>query len=137
GDYTLYSALPAPNKKQMITAGTRVKISAFEQVYTEVALSDADVNLFSNIDRKDDKGFAVKSGIVSNRELKSLDGYKLNSLAELEYNSATFSFIDRYRDIEFDRDWSLPQQDMDIAAAEKLFTAQVEAIKDSENVVAY
>src|SRR5690606_348326 len=111
GDYTFHSVLPAPNKKQMITAGTRIKVSAFEQVYTEVALSDTDVNLFSDADRSEDKGFAVKSGVVSNRELKSLEGYKLNSLAELEYNSATFSFIDRYRDIEFDRDWSLPQQD--------------------------
>src|SRR5690554_2295747 len=137
GDYTFHSILPAPNKKQMMTAGTRIKVGAFEQVYTEVALSDTDVNLFSDADRSEDKGFAVKSGVVSNRELKSLEGYKLNSLAELEYNSATFSFIDRYRDIEFDRDWSLLQQDLDIASVEKLFTAKVEAIKDSKNVAAY
>src|SRR5690606_40311863 len=95
---------------------TRIKVSAFEQVYTEVALSDTDANLFSDADRSEDKGFAVKSGVVSNRELKSLEGYKLNSLAELEYNSANFSFIDRYRDIEFDRDWSLTQQDLDIVS---------------------
>src|SRR5690606_13821486 len=33
GDYTINSPLPAPNKKQMITAGTRVKLGAFEEVY--------------------------------------------------------------------------------------------------------
>ena len=137
GDYSIYSALPAPNKKQMVTAGTRVRISAFEQVYTEVALSDADMNLFSNTNRKDDKGFAVKSGFISNRDMNWLEGYKLNSLAELEFNSAAFSFIDRYRDIEFDRDWSLTQEDLGTAAPEKLLTAQVEAIKNSENVAGY
>ncbi|MEX2593426.1 MAG: hypothetical protein WD426_11690 [Anditalea sp.] len=137
GNYSINSTLPAPNKKQMITAGTRVKLSAFEQVYAEVALSDNDVNLFSDLNGGDDKGYAIKSGFLSHRSLGWLKGYKLNSMAELEYNSANFSFIDRYRYIEFDRDWSLSQEDMELDAAERLMTAQVELVKDVDNLASY
>src|SRR5690606_34058821 len=125
GDYTINSPLPAPNKKQMITAGTRVKLGAFEEVYTEVAFSDSDDNLFSDLNRKNDKGFAVKSGFVSSRKPGRLQGYQLNSMAEFEYNSATFSFIDRYRYVELDRDWSMSQEDMELNAAEKFFKVQM------------
>lgn len=137
GDYTISSALPAPNKKQMITAGTRVKLSDYEQVYTEVAFSDNDINLFSDIDSKEEKGFAVKSGFQSNRNLNRLKEYKVKSIVELEYNSSNFSFIDRFRYIEFNRDWSLSQEDLDLKAPEKLLTAQTELVKDNDNVVSY
>jgi hypothetical protein len=137
GDYSIHSALPAPNKKQMITAGTKVKLNAFEQVYSEVAFSDTDMNLFSEIDSKDDKGFAIKTGIISSRKLDRLDDYQINSLAEVEYNSASFSFIDRYRSIEFDRDWALSPDHQAVNASERLVTAQMEAIKDADNQFAY
>ena len=137
GDYSIYSALPAPNKKQMITAGTKVKLNANEQVYSEVAFSDTDMNLFSEIDSEDDRGFAVKAGFISNRQLDWLKDYGLNSLAEVEYNSANFAFIDRYRSIEFDRDWALPQGYQAVNVSERLITAQVEAMKDVDNQFAY
>src|SRR5690606_13558744 len=60
GDFSLYSPLPVPNKKQMITAGAKVELSPSEHIYTEVALSENDLNLFSDIDQNQDKGFALK-----------------------------------------------------------------------------
>jgi hypothetical protein len=137
GDYTLYSPLPSPTQKQMITAGTRVKLSAYEQVYTEIAFSKNDVNLFSDINRNEEKGFAIKSGIQSSRNLKGLKDYQVNTMAELEYNSSHFSFIDRFRYIEFDRDWSLNQDERKIAAPERLLTAKMELVKDPHNVASY
>jgi len=138
GSYSILSPLPSPNKKQMLTAGTRVKLSAYEQVYTEMAFSNVDQNLFSAIDNEDNNGFAVKSGIISeNRPIEKLKGYRFRGLTEFEYNSNHFSFIDRLRYIEFDRDWSLTQQDILQAGNERIFTSQVELTKDIKNSFSY
>lgn len=137
GDYTLYSPLPAPSQKQMMTAGTRVKLSAHEEVYTEIAFSKNDVNLYSDINRDEEKGIAIKSGIQSSRKLNGLKEYQVNSMAELEYNSSNFTFIDRFRYIEFDRDWSLTQDDRQLTAPERLLTAKLELLKDPHNVASY
>lgn len=137
GDYSFYSALPAPNKKQMITLGTKVKLNSFEQIYAEIAFSDTDVNLFSDSSRKENKGLALKAGVSSHRKLTGLKGYHVNSLAEVEYNSSTFSFIDRFRSIEFDRDWNLSHEEVSVDAAEQFVTAQIEVAKNPENSASY
>src|SRR5690606_15306010 len=82
GDYSIYAALPSPNKIHTITARARVKINDFEQVYTELAFLDTDMNLFSQIDKEDDKGFAIKTGMVSARKIAWLEDYRVNSQAE-------------------------------------------------------
>lgn len=138
GSFSIRSPIPAPNKKQMITAGTQIKLSNFEKVYAEVALSDQDDNLFSELDNNNNKGYALKSGILSeNRKLKALKGYRMASSLELEYNSSNFSFIDRFRYIEFDRDWGLDAVAMEDRQAEKMAMASVEIAKDRHNLMAY
>ena len=138
GNFSIFSQLPAPNKKQMFTTGTRVKLNAYEQVYTEVAFSNSDQNLFSDINNETNRGFGVKSGIASeNRVLDGFKGYKFRALAEYEYNSAYFSFIDRLRFIEFDRDWSLNPEDALEAGHERIFNTQIELNKDINNSFSY
>jgi hypothetical protein len=138
GNYSILSPLPAPNKKQMFTTGAKVKLSAYEQVYTEMAFSSTDQNLFSEIDNENNNGFGIKSGFISeNRPLERLKGYKFNALTEFEYNSNNFSFIDRLRYIEFDRDWSLTQEDMLQAGHERIFNGGFEFNKDLHNQLSY
>ncbi|MCL6259712.1 hypothetical protein M3O96_11460 [Aquiflexum sp. TKW24L] len=138
GNYSNLSQLPAPNKKQMFTTGTRVKLNQYEQVYTEVAFSNSDQNLFSDIDSETNRGFGVKSGIISeNRMLNLFKDYKFRALAEYEYNSAYFSFIDRLRYIEFDRDWSLDPEDAIEVGHERIFNTQIELNKDIQNSFSY
>lgn len=138
GNFGIESPLPAPNKKQMFTAGSRVKLSLYEQVYTEVAFSQSDPNLFSEIGNEENQGFGIKSGFISeNRVLPILNGYKFRSLTEYEYNSAHFSFIDRLRYIEFDRDWSLQPQDVIDPGHERILNTQIEFSKDQDNHFSY
>ncbi len=136
GNYSLSSPLPAPNKRQMFTAGSRLKINSHEQVYTELAFSQVDQNLFSPLDNDDNSGFAIKSGILSEKR-KFRGDYVFRGMAELEYNSTHFSFIDRLRYIEFDRDWSLEPQDLNTPGYERLFNTQIEGIKDVDNQFLY
>lgn len=138
GRFSILSQLPAPNKRQMLTAGGRVKLSAHEQAYTEVAFSNTDNNLFSTLDNEDNTGFGIKSGISSeNRTFEKLEGYKFNALTEFEYNSVHFSFIDRIRYIEFDRDWSLNPEDLIEHGAERIFNTQFALEKDADRRLFY
>ncbi|EOZ92376.1 hypothetical protein A33Q_4469 [Indibacter alkaliphilus LW1] len=138
GNYSILSPLPAPNKRQMFTTGARVKLSAFEEAYTELAFSNRDDNLFSELDNETNQGFGIKSGVISeNRTFDKLKGYKFNALTEFEYNSSNFSFIDRLRYIEFDRDWSLTPEDAATAGHERIFNTQLEFQKDLNNLATY
>ncbi|PRY86207.1 hypothetical protein [Mongoliibacter ruber] len=138
GNYSILSPLPAPNKRQMFTTGARVKLSSHEEAYTEFAFSHRDDNLFSEIDNETNQGFGIKSGVLSqNRQFEKFKGYTLSAMTEYEYNSTNFSFIDRLRYIEFDRDWSLNPEDAQIAGHERIFNAQFEFQKDLNNLASY
>ena len=134
GNYSIVSQLPAPDKRSMLTAGTRIKITEHEKVYTEFALSSRDKNLFSTIDNEDNQGIAWKLGLESSkRQSKLLPGYELSGKTEFEYNSSNFNFIDRFRYIEFDRDWGITQEELRSAAAERFIQAGISATKDDSN----
>ena len=138
GNYSILTQLPAPNKKQMFTTGAKIKLNKYERVYTEVAFSNADQNLFSEIDNEINRGFGIKSGISSeNRVLDGFNNYRFNALTEFEYNATNFAFIDRLRYIEFDRDWSLSQEDMQDPGHERIFNTQFELNKDLHNLISY
>jgi hypothetical protein len=138
GDYSILTRIPAPDSKRMTTAGTRVKLGEHEKVYTEVALSSVDKNLFSSLDDEDNQGLGLKVGLQSeNRELGLFKGYRFQGLTEFEYNSTNFNFIDRFRYIEFDRDWGLTPEMLERAAAERFFLAQIGLEKDALNAFNY
>ncbi|MFC3415583.1 hypothetical protein [Algoriphagus hitonicola] len=134
GDYSILTQLPAPDGRSMLTAGTRVNLSDKDKVYTEFALSNRDQNLFSELDNEDNQGFAWKLGYESEqRDFNLLEGYKISGSTEMEYNSTNFNFIDRFRYIEFDRDWGLTNEMLSSAASERLFRAGVSLEKDPKN----
>ncbi|HSF53889.1 MAG TPA: hypothetical protein VLA71_09070, partial [Algoriphagus sp.] len=138
GDYSILTQLPAPDSKRMTTAGTRIKLGEFEKVYTEVALSSVDKNLFSTLDDDNNQGLGWKVGLQSeNRELGIFKGYRFKGLTEFEYNSTNFNFIDRFRYIEFDRDWGLSPEALEEPAAERFFLTQIGLEKDALNSFNY
>ncbi|MEB2777031.1 hypothetical protein SYJ56_17065 [Algoriphagus sp. D3-2-R+10] len=134
GDYSILSQLPLPDSKRMVTAGTRIKLNEHEKVYTELALSSVDNNLFSGSDDKDNQGLGMKVGLQSEgRESSLFKGYTMKGQTEYEYNSTYFNFIDRFRFIEFDRDWGLSPETLQNAAAEQFFRAGIGFEKDAHN----
>lgn len=138
GDYSILTQLPSPDSKRMTTAGTRVKLGEYEKVYTEVALSSVDKNLFSTVDDEDNQGLGWKVGLQSeDREFGIFKGYKFKGLAEFEYNSTNFNFIDRFRYIEFDRDWGITPEILEMPAAERFFLTQIGLEKDNKNTFNY
>lgn len=107
GGYSPNTPIVTPNSRQLMVGGMSTKLGRFETVFTELAASNQDKNLFSPLDQADNQGWAQKSGIRSEgRDVGFLTNYKWASELSYEWNHRYFRPIDRYRYIEYDRDWS-------------------------------
>ena len=138
GNYAPISKIPAPNKKEMITLGGGVDLTKYEKVYAEIAFSNNDLNLFSDLDDEDDHGFAIKSGIASvKRPIRFLRKYMLSANTDIEFDDANFNPIDRYRYIEFDRDWNYTPTDSSDQSADHILNAAISLEKDALNRLGY
>ncbi|PWL24589.1 hypothetical protein [uncultured Roseivirga sp.] len=138
GNYEPIAILNAPNQKSMVTLAGGVKLNKTDELQTEVAFSKNDVNLYSEQDSEDDDGLAYKvSHETEGRSVSFLPNYKLNSTLSYEYNSESFSFIDRLRYIEFDRDWSYNPEDFNQSFTENIFNAGFDLSKDASNNLSY
>ncbi len=112
GNYAPIRQLPAPNSKQLTNAGVRFSPNNHTNIFAETAFSKRDKNIFSEINSEDDKGNAFFVGIhTKERAFKNSlfrKNYKLSYGIDYELDSKDFEPIDRFRNIEFDRDWTLP-----------------------------
>jgi hypothetical protein len=107
GTYEAVRLIATPAKKQMLTLGGEFAVSEAESVFTELAFSERDANLFSPLDAADNRGTAWKAGYVNRgKKLAFLPAYEWVGGADVEYTSRYFTAIDRFRDVEYDRDWS-------------------------------
>ncbi|WP_375560539.1 hypothetical protein ACE193_23055 [Bernardetia sp. OM2101] len=112
GNFAPIRQLPAPNSKQLTNTGVRFSPNSTTSIFAEAAFSKRDKNIFSEIDSQDDKGNAFFVGIHT-KEKKFENGlfrknYKLSYGIDYELDNKNFEPIDRFRNIEFDRDWTLP-----------------------------
>lgn len=104
GNYQPARQVPLPISKQMTTIGVTQKISEHESVTQEVAVSNIDKNLYSSVDDDDNQAIAWMGNFsTEGREL--FPEYKLKSRLSWELDQRSFNPIDRYRSINFDRDW--------------------------------
>ncbi len=117
GNFAPIRLLIPPNQKQMLTAAAAYRISKTQRIFAEVAWSNNNRNLFSTISTDQTQGNALKIGwqnqkqIIKNKLLNKLlggDSLWLDYQVDYEQDSKNFSPIDRFRFIEFDRDWAAP-----------------------------
>ncbi len=99
--------VPLPNSRQLFNIGTEIKLNAHETVFSEGAFSNTDNNLFSDLDDSDNSGLGYYGGFRSEGRESFIPNYVWSSSVAVEYDTRNFTFIDRYRAIEFDRNWDL------------------------------
>lgn len=103
GNYNPVILLITPKAQQVFTVGTRYKHKNM-QVQAEVAVSNNDVNLFSDIGKKQNKGYGLFLNVNRNDTLK--ENNNLQTKVSYEYKQHNFASVQPYRSVEFGRDWN-------------------------------
>lgn len=137
GDYAPVILLVAPKKHQLVTLGAEYFFTPKTHIKSEFAVSKYDVNLFSSKDKSNDQGFAAKIQLQHDGSGVNLlnKHWSLQSSLGYEYVQDRFRPIERLRNIEFLRDWSLP---FDIANAnEQIITGGVKLADAKGNFQRY
>lgn len=126
GSFAPVVTLATPKNNQMLTAGTEQVFGKNRwKVMAEGAVSNADVNTFSAIGNDDNIGFAFRSvwAVASLKDAAPRDSsWRWNVRWDYEYTSVHFRRIERFREVEFERNWNLLganlNNDQHIAGAE-------------------
>lgn len=137
GDWDPVILLVTPKKQQLVTIAAEYAINKTTRLKTEFAVSKYDINLFSAKDKNLDNGAAIKAQYLKDDKNIILFKKKLLLSAQLgfEYVQDRFKPLERLRNVEFNRDWSLPYN---IAAAnERLSNAALQLKDDKENLIKY
>lgn len=107
GSYEPLILLPTPKQRQMAIASTEYQINKNLKTGLELAISNYDVNTFSSIGNANNQGYGVKYFIDGKTPLKdSTNGLSLLTLGSYEMISKGFTQIERFRSVEFERDWN-------------------------------
>lgn len=108
GDYEPVILLITPKKKQMITLAADFFINKKTKFSIETAFSNNNLNLFSSKNKSDDNGFAVKMSVENKQRLwkEYTKDWFFITLVSTEIVDKLFSPIERYRSVEFERDWN-------------------------------
>ncbi|HZH87437.1 MAG TPA: hypothetical protein VFD77_08970 [Brumimicrobium sp.] len=109
GDYEPSRLIVTPKKNALITAGINYRLNKRWTVMSELSTSNNDINTFSRIDNNDNRGFANKTTIEGVFDLgkDSSSMWAMTTAIDFEYRSHYFQEIERYRGVEFDRDWNV------------------------------
>ncbi len=120
GSYEPVIVLIAPKKKQMVTAAAEFPITKNSLVSIEGAMSNNDINEFSSFDKGNDIGYAGKVVLQNvfpafKTEANSDTSHVLDKRykkyflfnANYEMVQKDFTPIERFRPVEFERDWNI------------------------------
>jgi hypothetical protein len=131
GDWAPVILLVSPKKTQIISVGGEYLITSKTKIKAETALSIYDVNLFSAKDKANDKGVAIKVQFeAADRKINIFNKHLLlQTNLGYEFVQSRFKPLERLRNVEYLRDWSLPYE---TARADEQLTNAALKISDSK-----
>ncbi|MAK36987.1 MAG: hypothetical protein CMC15_12600 [Flavobacteriaceae bacterium] len=106
GNYEPIIQLNAPTKLQVGGLNGSYRPTERTMANFEVAGSQNDLNLFSNLDDGDNDGFAGRLDARQNL-FTTADTLKVDAIGAIDYINEDFRTIERLYNIEFNRDWNL------------------------------
>lgn len=112
GNYEPVIPLVTPKKKQMFTTGINYAFNKNHNLDIEGVYTKNDVNTFSPHNAYNDDGYGIKVN-SNNQTILKQDTSTKSDLSAIynfgyEYVQQYFNPIERYRAIEFERDWNRP-----------------------------
>ena len=110
GNYAPIKKLITPKKRQLINIGGNFNW-ANKKITYELSSSNKDINTLSEKDNNDNIGFAGLTKL--NIENKINDNWNLNQEYRIEAVEKNFNRIERFRAVEFERNWNIQQLTID------------------------
>ena len=107
GSYAPVTLLITPKKKQVISLGGSQALGAMTRTSFEFTLSNNDLNTFSSLDKEENLGYAVNLGIHQEMLKRDTTRIRLTGNAAYRHISRYFSSVERFKSVEFERDWNL------------------------------
>ena len=109
GNFRPVRMVITPKQRQMLTTGVEVDLGKDFKLFTETALTNNDLNTFSDLDQQDNLSFAGKFKLASRHKLSkdSIPKWVLQTNSGMEFTGRHFVPIERFRSAEFDRDWNI------------------------------
>jgi hypothetical protein len=116
GDYAPVQLLVTPKMHQVFTLASSFQIDSLQALNVEVAASNYDPNLFSARDNDTHLGLGTRIHYTGQRFFGSKDSlgakpWQWQNEASYEFVQGRFKAIAPFRNVEFARDWNLPQGD--------------------------
>ncbi|WP_113663756.1 hypothetical protein [Pedobacter nanyangensis] len=134
GNYEPITLLVTPKQQQLITVAADYKPQKQSVFSSEFAISNNNVNLFADKRMANVTGQGLKLDALHPFELNQ-KGLKLNTSANYEYVSKTFKPIERYRMVEFNRDFNLDA--LTTPATEHLFSVGAQLYNNPLQNISY
>ncbi len=110
GNYEPVTLLITPKKQDLITIGGMLNFNKKTSGLFEIAISNNDLNTFSTLDRADNNGYALKTGISRKLVDRDSGNILLSTSLNYELTEKNFAPIERFREVEFERDWNLTEE---------------------------
>ena len=110
GDYEPIQQIVAPSKMQLATLQLGYQFNKNNLLQAEVAVSNNDPNSYSKLDSQYHTGIATHIIFSNIIPLHKADTFGVNCIQtkfQYDFIQRHFSFIERFRDIQFTRNWNL------------------------------
>jgi len=108
GNYEPLVLLITPKNQLLTTAGGAFRLGKYGKAFVELALSNYNLNSYSNIDKNDDMGYAMKFSYLQSLINTDTNLLKLNLVLKHQFADKKFKPIENYHFVEFERDWNVP-----------------------------
>lgn len=106
GSYEPIRRLVTPQSRQMVQAGLTRLWGRNSHITANYALTNTDLNTFSNLNSDDDIGHGIQLSFAHNLAPSAKD-YQVAIGADIMKTTQGFRSIDRFRPVEFERNWSI------------------------------
>ena len=110
GLYDPITLLKAPEKLQVAVLKGYYNPSDKLGVELELSGSKNDLNLFSSLDDEDNDGFAAHVKLNNKIYQSKKSSFNINTETSIDFVHKNFIGIERFYNIEFDRDWNLNEE---------------------------
>ena len=134
GNYAPIILLVAPEKKQIFTVDANFNPGERTNISSEFALSNYDQNLYSDLDDDNNNGFASR---INWQQIILDKKWKLSSDIDFEYIDKNFETVERFRNVEFSRDWNIDRIFSFDKREQLFFAGSLKYKKDSTVIIDY